>query len=209
MLKSTHRRITRLIGREIRNTTGKGDLTFKGSVYADNHRKEIHPLHPDIGLNRHHDIEVNRIRIKKLIFYAKKEYQEGDIKDATFDYCNAFHFICDSVIPALGYGRNFNKYDLRALEQLFDIVEIDPSWNSIEEIDYEELEIERSIERFLSLAYFFQIYGVFELNKLKSKDYNGEDTIAILSELLRTINAAMKYVYKTGLITAKFVFNDG
>jgi len=192
MLESTHRTITSLVGREIRNTTGRRDLTFRGSVYADYHRKETHPFHPDIELNHHHDIEINMIRIKKLIFYAKEEYEEENIDDATFDYCNALHFLCDSVIPPLDYD-DFDHDDQKYIEELFDEVEIDSLWNSNINVKISESLIEEIIEQFCEVSFLFQ-------EKMKEFDENGNE------EIMNNIEEMMKFVLLIGFVLAKFVF---
>ena len=117
MKKRTHHRIKSSIRREIWQRYGI-KVYFKGTTYPDNHREERHPLHPEIKLNKHHDVELNRFRIKRLIFFARNFYENDDPENAAFDYCIALHFLCDSVIPSRDcVGENEQKCSKSCLNQ--------------------------------------------------------------------------------------------
>ncbi len=175
MRRTTHINIATLINSKVRLTDK--DLE-RISVYADNHKRDVLPKHNDLKLNRHHDIEVNRIRIKKLISSAKDSYQEFHLRSAAiFDYFNALHFLCDSAVPSLDEA---DKEDQMYVEDLFEKVEIDPDWNDALEEELCESDVENIIDNFL-------------------------DEMPVSSDEREDVDSAMKKTYQTALQLARYV----
>jgi len=184
MRKKTHGIITSSIGREIKKRYGL-EVLFKGGKYPDSYRRKRHPHHQEIELNKHHDIELNRERIKKLIFYARDSYQNNELEDAVFDYCIALHFLCDSVIPSLDDN---GRWQQEMLEELFEKVEIDIKWNYIPESKFDDLGVVELINDFLNKMPI-SIGPRYKINMMEIKDI-------------------MKDLYQTGLKMAIYVFGD-
>ena len=184
MKKKTHKRIKSSIRKEIWQRYGIS-VDFKGTLYPDHHREENHPLHPEIVLNKHHDVELNRSRIKRLIFFARNFFENGDLMNAAFDYCIALHFLCDSVIlPRDCIGESKRKM----LEDLFELVEINKTWNNIPEDRIDDSDVEELVDKFLD-------------NMPLTEDQLSAEP----EELIKNI---MKNLYQTALKLAIFVFSE-
>jgi hypothetical protein len=176
MLQDTHRKIASLITNHFGFT--QIYLYYK-AVYPDNHKHDKYPGNINVSLDEHHNIELNRDRIKKIIFYAKQCNKPHDHENAIDHYLNALHFLCDSPIPSLKIG--FTRESQKTLGLLYDKVKIDPKWNSINESKLTESEIEYIIDEFL-------------------------DQMPVVPSKNKEFVSTMKLVYQTGLKLAYYTF---
>jgi hypothetical protein len=151
----------------------------KKAVYPDFHKKEYYPGFDDLPLNEHHDIDLNRMRIKKLIEYAKEWFQPYDFNEALNHYCSALHFLCDSSIPSLKDGGT--KQIQEEIENQFSTIVFDYDWNIISTYPKNKSQMEKLVDNFF-------------------------DDMPLQSYSNTEIKKTMKKTYQTGLQLAKYTF---
>lgn len=178
MLRSTHQKIAYAITREL----GFRNLFLdRKAVWPDNpyNKRSQYPGNIDISLDEHHNIEINRDRILKLILYANKCYKPYDYDNTLFHYLNALHFLCDSTIPSL---YEISKQEQKDMGKLYEGVKINPDWNDISKEQLNKSDVKDLIDTFL-------------------------DDMPVNSNNKDAIAKTMKKTYQNGLKLAKFTFS--